>query len=149
MISFSRKPGPYSCLSNMTKCAIVYNEEPFTCAEAAWQAQRCADPEERRCFFLLSGSAAKRLGAVINTRADWDSVKYDILVDVLMSKFNHNEDYRDVLLSTNDEEIIADTTGWHDNTWGKCSCIKCSSVPAMNLLGKALMQVRSNIREKM
>lgn len=149
MITFSRSKGPYAFLSNMAKSPISFNNEPFTCAESAWQAQKCADPKERECFFIITGPAAKRLGEVVNTRPDWNDIRYDVLIEVLIAKFEQNETFREALLNTDEEEILFDTTGWHDNTWGRCSCVKCSVVPAQNLLGKALVEARRALREKM
>lgn len=149
MIVFNRKnKGDYTCFNNMTSTFIDYNNEPYRCAESAWQAQKCADPDERKCFFLLPGPAARRLGAVINKRPDWDEIQYEILVKVLTAKFEQNIPFRKVLLSTGDEPIVYDTTGLHDNLLGRCNCNKCLMLPSQNLLGKALEEVRSKLREE-
>lgn len=148
MISFKKGKEPFLCFNNNVRSNIEYNNEPFKCAEAAWQAQKCANPDERSCFFLLAAPAARRLGEVVNVRPDWEEVKYDIMVEVLTAKFEQNKEFREVLLSTEEEEIVFDTTGWHDNTWGMCSCAKCRIASSQNLLGKALVQVRTLLREK-
>lgn len=63
------------------------------------------------------------------------------MVGVLICKFG-NPELRKILLSTGDEELVEDTTSWHDNIWGNCDCPRCRNIPGQNLLGKALMQVR-------
>lgn len=62
------------------------------------------------------------------------------------AKFSKNENLRQILLSTEDEELVEDTTGWHDNIWGDCSCPKCQYIKGRNKLGKILMQVRDEIK---
>lgn len=57
-----------------------------------------------------------------------------------------NSNKRAILLSTEDEELVEDTTGWHDNIWGDCSCPKCQYIKGRNKLGKILMQVRDEIK---
>ena len=65
---------------------------------------------------------------------------------VVYAKFSKNENLRQILLSTKDEELVEDTTGWHDNIWGDCSCPKCQYIKGRNKLGKILMQVRDEIK---
>lgn len=65
---------------------------------------------------------------------------------VVYAKFSKNENLRQILLSTEDEELVEDTTGWHDNIWGDCSCPKCQYIKGRNKLGKILMQVRDEIK---
>ena len=36
--------------------------------------------------------------------------------------------------------------GWHDNVWGNCECERCKETEGKNLLGKALMEVRSKLK---
>lgn len=147
MIQFSGRRGKYGCFSNFTSTYIVYDEAPYQNSEAAFQAQKCKYPEDKVGFYLLSGSASRQKGRVVPLRDDWEDVKYDIMVDVLRAKFTQNSVMRDVLLSTGTEEILENTTGWHDNIWGNCSCARCQGIPGSNLLGKALMQVRAELRQ--
>ena len=35
---------------------------------------------------------------------------------------------------------------WHDNVWGNCECERCKETEGKNLLGKALMEVRSKLK---
>ena len=70
------------------------------------------------------------------------------MVDVCYAKFTQNEDLKDILLSTGNEELCENTTGWHDNIWGNCECPKCKDIIGKNLLGKALMEVRDRIKEE-
>ena len=78
--------------------------------------------------------------------ADWDDVRDEAMHKVVYAKFSKNENLRQILLSTEDEELVEDTTGWHDNIWGDCSCPKCQYIKGRNKLGKILMQVRDEIK---
>lgn len=148
MIKFSHTRGEYGCFSNFTKAKIEIDGLEFTSSEAAWQAFKTTDITERKLFCNMTPAAAKRAGRRLKLRADWEKVKYQLMVEVLRAKFNQHEKMREKLLSTGDEELVEDTTGWHDNIWGDCSCEKCKQVVGKNLLGKALMQVREELRNK-
>ena len=146
IIKFSRSQGLYGCFSNFAYAPMEYNGLHFDSSEAAWQAQKCTNSEDIKQFCNLSASAAKRLGRSVTLRKDWEDVKYDIMVEVLKAKFTQNQNMLRVLLSTQDKLLVEDTTGWHDNIWGSCSCPRCAATTGKNLLGKALMQVRSDLK---
>lgn len=67
------------------------------------------------------------------------------MVEVLQAKFSQNPDLQEILKGTGEEELVENTTGWHDNIWGNCECEKCVGKPGKNLLGKALMEVRKGL----
>ena len=71
------------------------------------------------------------------------------MVAVCYAKFSQNEDIKQVLLSTGNTEIVENTTGWHDNIWGNCECEICKEKPGKNLLEKALMEVREQLRKEL
>lgn len=79
---------------------------------------------------------AKKRGRSIKLRPDWDDVRYDVMVTGLREKFKHRY-LRAVLLSTGDREIREDSPT--DFIWGYRN-------GGQNLLGKALMQVREELR---
>lgn len=141
MIKFT-KYGKYGCFSNYYITNIEFNGEHYTSAEAAFQAQKCADDSLKSEFSSLTPAEAKRKGRHVLLRPDWEEVKYTIMVGILICKFGSKE-LRDILLSTGNEELIENTTSWHDNIWGNCECPRCRNVEGQNLLGKALMQVRN------
>lgn len=144
MLYFKRDSKMYGCFSNFYACVVVYKGELYLNSEAAWQAQKC--PSRSREFINLNGSNAKRLGRQVSLRKDWEEIKYSEMVEVLTCKFSQNRDLLNILLSTGNEVIVEDTTGWHDNLWGQCSCEKCKGIKGQNLLGKALMEVREKLR---
>lgn len=124
MIKFSRSRGDYGCFSNFTKAKIEIDGLTFMSSEAAWQAFKTNDPIERKSFCNMTPALAKRAGRRVKLRPDWEKVKYGLMVEVLRAKFSQHENLREKLLSTGDEELVEDTTGWHDNIWGNCDCEK-------------------------
>jgi len=133
--------GPFS---NFLKAECEYEGLTFRNSEAAFQAAKTLDNEERKKFQNLNPSEAKKLGRSIKLRPDWEAVKYQVMLDVLRSKFQ-DATLRNLLLATGDDVLIEDTTGWHDNEWGDCACEGCRNTPGNNLLGKALMDIRATL----
>lgn len=122
----------YYFLSNMFPCQITYNGHTFKSSESAFQAQK--DPSRVAEFETLSGRDAKRLGRKVNLRPDWDSVKLDIMEEVLRAKFSDPvlaKKLKDV-----DEPIVEDNT-WHDTYWGVCNGV------GENHLGRLLEKIRT------
>lgn len=148
MIKFSKTDDKYGCFSNFYKCKIIYDGLEYKSSEAAWQAQKTLDVNEREQFCNYTAYQSKKLGRSVKLRSDWESVKYNLMIDVCYAKFNQNTDLKEILLSTGDEELVENTTGWHDNIWGNCECPRCINKVGQNLLGKALMEVRKLIRNQ-
>ena len=89
---------------------------------------------------------AKRITSKIELRPDWEMIKCDVMLKAVEAKFTQNEILGKRLLATGDCEIIEGNT-WHDNTWGNCTCEKCSDIVGTNYLGHALMTVRECLKE--
>lgn len=146
MIRFGRRNGVYPEFSNFHNAPVTYDGVTYRNNECAFQAQKTLDKGERLKFSELSGNQAKQAGRRVLLRSDWESIKYGVMVDLCYDKFNRDEKLKDILLGTGNEWIVEDTTGWHDNTWGTCSCNRCMNKISYNMLGRALMEVRSLIR---
>jgi ribA/ribD-fused uncharacterized protein len=73
-------------------------------------------------------------------RKDWEKVKEDIMRRGVLRKFETHGDIREILLSTEDEEIVENSPS--DYYWG---CGKDGS--GKNRLGVILMEVREELRE--
>ena len=146
MISFTKYDELYGCFSNFYICNVTYDGVTYTNSEAAWQAQKVIDESKKYKFKDLNPSEAKRLGRKVELRQDWEDVKYDYMVDVLYHKFTQNQELGKILISTGNEYIEENTTGWHDNIWGNCDCPRCKNIKGQNLLGKALMEVREAMK---
>ena len=144
MIKFNRSNYPE--FSNFHICKVEVRGLLYSSSEAAFQSLKTRMVNERIKFCDYAPGVAKKMGRKVTLRPDWEEVKYDIMLECLCAKFTQNPELRDLLLSTGDEEILEDTTAWHDNTWGSCSCPKCVNIEGQNLLGKALVEVRDMLR---
>ena len=59
----------------------------------------------------LSPGQAKRLGRKVDLREDWETVKIDVMRNVLKSKFSLNSELREKLIATGDVELIEGNHG--------------------------------------
>ena len=139
---FSGREHPFS---NFYPAPATYEGITFTTGESAFQAAKTLDVEIRRAFRSISPSDAKRKGRKLKLRSDWEQVKYQVMLDVLRSKFQDLQ-LRQMLLDTGMRLIVENTTSWHDNEWGDCLCKKCTHITGKNLLGKALMELREELK---
>lgn len=147
VIRFGRKTGNYPEFSSFHNTIVAYDGLVFGNSEAAFQAMKTTDLDIRKSFTNLSGSKAKRLGRQVKLRPDWEEVKFDIMVDILIAKFSQNKALADLLISTGDAWIVENTTGWHDNVWGACNCNKCREEKiSTNYLGLGLMITRAKLQ---
>lgn len=128
--------------SNYYPASVTYEGITFTTGEAAFQSAKTLDMNVRMAFTNIDPGKAKGDGRKLKLRSDWEKVKYQVMLDVLRSKFE-DPTLCKMLLDTGNRTIIEDTTGWHDNEWGDCRCDKCVHIDGKNLLGKALMKVRA------
>lgn len=95
----------------------------------------------------------KRLGKLVTPfdQSIWDDAKYNILLDGIRAKFNQNEDLAGCLRATGDR-IIAEASPY-DGVFGikidAATALKLTpdQWPGQNLLGKALMQIRSELNQ--
>ena len=109
--------GIYEFLSNYYKCKVTYNGLTYKSSEAAYQAQKCYDPDERIKFIDLDPSEAKHLGRNVVFSEKWDNIKYDIMFNIVKAKFDQNPRLRRKLIRTGDRYLIEGNT-WGDKYWG-------------------------------
>lgn len=133
-------------LSNFYNAYLDYEGVVFCSTEAAFQAAKTLNIEERKKIARMSPSESKKAGRAVALRSDWESVKDKVMYDVCLAKFTMNESLKERLLATGDEELV-EGNKWHDNYWGNCTCDNCKDTPGRNQLGKTLMMVRADIRE--
>ncbi len=91
---------------------------------------------------------AKRLGRTAKLPANWNRDRLSIMKRALERKFSHSP-LKEWLLALGEIPLI-EGNYWHDQYWGNCLCVrpKCQSAPGNNNLGKLLMEVRSELRER-
>ena len=130
--------GKYRFLSNFYPVKVKLDGVTYDSVEHAYQAAKTIDKEERAKFIGITAGQSKRLGRQLSLRRDWDSVKINIMRDLLIQKFE-DEQLKIDLLDTGDAELIEGNT-WDDTFWGVCNGV------GTNWLGRLLMEIRSNLR---
>lgn len=126
----------YFFLSNFYPVEIKLDGIVYPNAEAAFQAQKTLNVEERRKFSMLKNPVqAKRLGRKVKLRDDWEEVKLDIMTEIVSQKFLQHPHLIEMLLQTGDEELV-EGNKWGDRFWGVCKG------KGENHLGKILMKIR-------
>lgn len=140
--------GDYNWLSNFYPCNILYNGEKYHSVEAAFQAQKCVDADEKKLFTKIqTGAEAKKLGARIVMRSDWEQVKEQIMYELLLCKFRDNVDLKEKLLATG-TAILIEGNWWKDKFWGVCPVGGEPGIDGLNKLGELLMKVRTEFESK-
>ena len=134
--------GDYEFLSNFYPAKLRYDGIDYYHAEAAYQAQKCADFAQREQFAKLYSDESKRFGRNIVVRQDWDEIKVSVMEQVVRAKFEQNPILAQLLLATGEMELQEGNT-WHDVFWG----VDLKTDEGENHLGKILMALREDFRE--
>lgn len=110
----------YRWLSNFHMCPVAYEGMMFDCSEAAYQAAKTTDLTERTKFQHVSGNVAKQMGMKLKLRANWDTIKHDIMLAIVGDKYIRNPDLMQKLKDTGTRILIEGNT-WGDTYWGVCN----------------------------
>jgi ribA/ribD-fused uncharacterized protein len=130
--------GQYSFLANFHSAPTGIYHLLFPTSEHAFQAAKCADPQDYPRFLTGTAGDAKKLGRRIEIRADWEHVKVQVMRAVVYDKFTRNPELGALLRATGDQQLVEGNT-WNDFFWGVCRG------NGDNWLGKILMEVRGVI----
>lgn len=141
-IRFYRLADEYGCFSNFSKHPITIDGTEWRTNEHYFQGQKFAGTEhEEEIRLTASPMVAARMGRARKRplRADWESVKDDIMRTVVRAKFTQHGKLREILLETGEAEIIEHTA--NDRYWGDGG-----DGTGRNMLGKILMEIRDELR---
>lgn len=127
--------GKYFFLSNFYMAPVTYEGITYTNSEAAFQAQKCENPENRKTYADMNPSEAKKAGRRVTLRKDWESVKFTVMYEIVKAKFEQNPVLRLKLLATGSAHLEEGNT-WGDTIWGTVNGI------GKNMLGRFLMTIR-------
>ena len=130
----------YDFLSNFYEAPCMFEGLSYESTEASFQSAKTIDLELRKEFASLKPGKAKRKGREIALRANWDSIRNNIMYECVKDKFTRNIDLQEKLLNTGDS-ILIEGNYWHDTYWGVCDGV------GENNLGKILMQIRGELSE--
>ena len=134
--------GEHRWLSNFAPVEVELDWVVYPSVEHAYQAAKIQDFDQRIAFLSAtkdSPKSAKKLGATgKQLRPDWQYVKEQVMLDLLMQKFA-SEPYMQKLLETGDC-YIEETNMWKDTFWGVCNGV------GENKLGRMIMDIRKDLR---
>ena len=131
--------GKYYFLSNFYPCKIIMDHIEFDSVEHTFQASKQLDFQYKiNIFHAETPGQAKILGRKAVLRSDWESIKLDIMYQLVRQKFLHPE-LKEKLLSTGNE-LLVEGNYWGDTFWGVCNGV------GQNNLGRILMRVRSELK---
>ena len=140
-VKFYGTKGTYGCFSNFYPAVITLRDKEWPTTEHFFQAMKFEGSSYADTIRTAANpTKAKRLGKsrAHPLRTDWESVKLPLMLEALRAKFTQHEKLREVLLSTGNAPIAEHTR--RDRTWGDGG-----DGSGQNLLGKALMQVRTEL----
>lgn len=140
----NRFDGMYEFLSNFYPSTVQFDGASYPTVENAYQAAKTYDLMLRKQFEQCSPGYAKKLGRQVVLRQDWESVKDDIMYELLKQKFAPGSRLATMLLRTG-TAYMCEGNMWHDNHFGACACDRCLLVPHMNMLGMMLMKLREEL----
>lgn len=140
-MNIERFRGDYEFLSNFAPCDVVYEGKTYRTVEHAFQAAKTLNEEERKIFrHVHRPSDAKRWGREVTLRSDWESIKTQVMYELVKQKFN-NPMYKEKLLNTG-SSLIVEGNDHKDTFWGVCNGT------GSNMLGKIIMRVRKELQEE-
>lgn len=131
----------YEFLSNFYPCKITIAGYTFPSVENAYQAMKCANPNDYAQFVNIGPAEAKKLGRKVQLRSDWEQIKYNVMRQLLDLKFQDKVLLK--MLQDTAPESIVEGNYWHDNYWGICQCDKCKDKIKYNHLGELLQRKRN------
>ncbi|CAG8667502.1 649_t:CDS:2, partial [Paraglomus brasilianum] len=137
--------GEYGIFSNFYGAPIELDGKIWPTSEHYFQAQKFPTrPELQQKIRNLSTSEAAKAGRRRDypLREDWESVKEDVMMRALISKFTQHEDLRRKLLDTGDAKIVEHTA--RGRYWGDGG----GKGKGRNRLGVLLMRVRDELRRE-
>mgnify|MGYP000706972747 CR=1 FL=1 len=130
--------GEYAFLSNFADSPLYYKGLRVANA-AAFQAQKATDRQTKESFCSMRAIVAKKTGKKIDLISDWEKVKLSVMFEVVFAKFSQNEELKQKLLATGNEELV-EGNNWGDTFWGAVNGV------GENHLGKILVKVRTALR---
>ncbi|KAI0715555.1 DUF1768-domain-containing protein [Fomitopsis betulina] len=143
-ILFYDRDKPYYEFTNFSPHGIQWEDKRYPTAEHLFQAHKFFDTapliaEEIRHLSSARDALAKAGRHRDRQRADWFTVNIGVMDAVLHAKFTQHLELRELLLGTQEAELIEDSPvdafwGWGSDGMGS------------NELGRALMRLRERLR---
>ena len=140
-IYFNAQTEDFDWLSSFSRHGFELDGKYWPTVEHYVQAQKFTDTEFVETIRLCGEArTARKLGGSRKhpRRADWDSVRDDVMRMAVRQKFRTHPDLSELLLATGDEELVESSP--RDYYWG-CGAKRTGK----NMLGKILMELRQEL----
>jgi len=113
----------------------------YSSVEHAYQAAKTTNLKDKLWIAAAKRPGlAKMYGRKVTVRPDWEVIKVGVMESLVREKFSRNLELKNLLLATNDAELIEANT-WRDTFWGRCDGV------GKNHLGRILMKIREELNE--
>lgn len=133
--------GEHRFLSNFYPSLVLLDDKTYTSVEHAYQASKTLDEKDRRKIRETNGPAsAKRIGQKVALRPNWQTLRFEVMLDLLRQKFARRP--MGALLLATGTEMLIEINEWNDSFWGVCRG------KGANHLGRLLMQVRAELQQE-
>lgn len=130
--------GKYFFLSNFYPCQVLYEGIEYDSSEHAFVAAKSDDIRDREYIATIpTAGKAKQYGRRLILRPGWDSMRVQVMRDIVNIKFASHDYLNSALIYTGEEELV-EGNYWDDTFWGQCPV-----GTGENNLGKILMEIRS------
>ena len=136
---------PYGCFSNFSPHGVLLKGVWWPTTEHYFQAQKFAGTAHEEAIRLAkTPKQAAEMGRDRSRplRTDWEQVKDEVMRVAVRQKFYTHQDIRQILLDTNDEELVENAPT--DYYWG----IGVDG-SGKNMLGKLLMEIRQALHQEL
>lgn len=143
-IEFYSTKSKYGEFSNFAAFGFRIDGHWYRTSEHYFQAMKFEDEEyQEKIRETKSPMIAARLGRSrkVKIRDDWEEVKVDVMRTAVRAKIHEHDELQELLLGTGEEPLIEAAA--RDYFWGVGK-----DGTGLNWLGKILMEVRSELREK-
>jgi ribA/ribD-fused uncharacterized protein len=130
--------GNYKWLSNFHKSDVWFRGLKYPSSENAYQAAK-VESTQQILFTKISPEESKKAWIDLPhafTPEQWDDIKFEIMAEVLFSKFT-NRELKNRLMALDEDVYLEETNWWSDIYWG-VDLTKGGE----NNLGKLLMRVK-------
>lgn len=140
-IRFYETDKAYGCFSNFSRHPINFDGGVWPTSEHYFQAQKFLNKDDVDAIREApTPFVATQIGRERNRslRHDWDSVRDQVMLDVLRAKFMQHTELREILVSTQGAQLVEHTK--NDRYWGDGG-----DGTGQNRLGTLLEKVRAEL----
>lgn len=144
VVNFYLKDSPFGEFSNFASFPIELDGNLWPTTEHYFQAQKFEDEVYRELVReARTPMQAARLGRDRSKtlRADWESIKDDVMRKAVFAKFTQHVNLRELLLATGTAAIVEHTE--RDSYWGDGG-----NGTGKNMLGRILVETRERLRQE-